>query len=67
LLDPRGWIEIDGAAWLNTRFGLIFRNWVASLLNVRPIADLALSRELKDRSSFLTIRRRSAQLRMSRH
>lgn len=32
----------------DTHFGVIFRNWVASLLNLRPIATLALSSTLKD-------------------
>lgn len=32
----------------STRFGLIFRNLVANLLNVGPLATLALSSELKD-------------------
>jgi 2-polyprenyl-6-methoxyphenol hydroxylase-like FAD-dependent oxidoreductase len=52
----RGFIEkkqkmatrFGGAFCPSTRFGVIFRNWVASLLNVRPIANLALSAELKD-------------------
>ena len=52
----RGFIEskqkmatrFGGAFCPSTGFGVMFRNWVASLLNVRPIANLALSRELKD-------------------
>ncbi len=52
----RGFIEskqkmatrFGGAFCPRTRSGLIFRNWLASLLNVRPIASLVLSRELKD-------------------
>jgi 2-polyprenyl-6-methoxyphenol hydroxylase-like FAD-dependent oxidoreductase len=52
----RGFIEakqkmatrFGGAFCPNTRLSLTFRNWVASLLNVPLIADLALSRELRD-------------------
>lgn len=52
----RGFIEskqrmatrFGGAFCPSTRFGVAFRNWVASLLNVQPIANLALSSELKD-------------------
>ncbi|HEY4070244.1 MAG TPA: FAD-binding domain [Sphingomicrobium sp.] len=52
----RGFIEskqkmatrFGGAFCPSTRFGLIFRNWVASLLNIRPIANLALSASIKD-------------------
>jgi len=40
--------RFGGAFCPGTRFGLIFRNWVACLLSVLPIADLVLSRELKD-------------------
>ena len=40
--------RFGGAFCPSTRFGLIFRNWVASVLNVRPVANLVLSRELRD-------------------
>jgi 2-polyprenyl-6-methoxyphenol hydroxylase-like FAD-dependent oxidoreductase len=40
--------RFGGAFCPSTRFGVIFRNWVASLLNIRPIANFVLSRELKD-------------------
>jgi 2-polyprenyl-6-methoxyphenol hydroxylase-like FAD-dependent oxidoreductase len=41
--------RFGGAFCPSTRFGVILRNWVASLLNVGPIADLVLSRELRDK------------------
>ena len=52
----RGFIEakqklasrFGGAFCPATRFGVMFRNKVASLLDVRPVADLALSATLKD-------------------
>jgi 2-polyprenyl-6-methoxyphenol hydroxylase-like FAD-dependent oxidoreductase len=40
--------RFGGAFVPKTRFGLKFRNWVAGLLNVPPIARLALSRGVKD-------------------
>lgn len=40
--------RFGGAFCPSTRLGVIFRNWVASLLNVGPIATFALSKELKD-------------------
>jgi 2-polyprenyl-6-methoxyphenol hydroxylase-like FAD-dependent oxidoreductase len=40
--------RFGGAFCPSTRFGIMFRNWVASLLNVQPIANLALASELKD-------------------
>ncbi len=40
--------RFGGAFCPGTSFGLLFRNWVASLLNFRPIADLALSSAIKD-------------------
>lgn len=52
----RGFIEskqkaatrFGGAFCPNTQFGLRFRNWAANLLDVGPIANIVLSRELKD-------------------
>ena len=52
----RGFIEskqkmasrFGGGFCPSTHVGVIFRNWVASLLNVRSISNLALSRALKD-------------------
>jgi 2-polyprenyl-6-methoxyphenol hydroxylase-like FAD-dependent oxidoreductase len=40
--------RFGGAFCPKTRFGVIFRNWAASLLNLRLLANFALSRELKD-------------------
>jgi 2-polyprenyl-6-methoxyphenol hydroxylase-like FAD-dependent oxidoreductase len=40
--------RFGGAFCPKTQFGLIFRNWVASLLDVAPIARLALASGLKD-------------------
>lgn len=40
--------RFGGAFCPKTRFGLILRNWVASLLDVPPIARLALASGLKD-------------------
>jgi 2-polyprenyl-6-methoxyphenol hydroxylase-like FAD-dependent oxidoreductase len=40
--------RLGGAFCPKTRFGVIFRNWVASLLDFSPIANLALSSGLKD-------------------
>lgn len=40
--------RFGGAFCPSTRFGLILRNWIANLLNIRPIANLALSSELRD-------------------
>jgi 2-polyprenyl-6-methoxyphenol hydroxylase-like FAD-dependent oxidoreductase len=40
--------RFGGAFCPKTRFGVIFRNWIASMLNIGPIADLMLARELKD-------------------
>ena len=40
--------RFGGAFCPKTLQGLIFRNWVSSLLNIGPIAKFALSQELKD-------------------
>ena len=40
--------RFGGAFCPSTHFGVLFRNWVSTLLNLKPIANLALSSELKD-------------------
>lgn len=40
--------RFGGAFAPETRLGLIFRNWVSRLLNVQPIANVALARFFKD-------------------
>jgi 2-polyprenyl-6-methoxyphenol hydroxylase-like FAD-dependent oxidoreductase len=40
--------RFGGAFCPRTRLGVMFRNWMASLLDFGPIADLVLARELKD-------------------